>query len=498
MVASTAMGSTSLGHKVYCKPTHYNLHLNSISHHHSSNKHAVLSTLAHRARALCDQDSLPVEMVLLRDIFRYNSYSDWRIFWALSPPPKVSQSDDKPDSVPFPLYVGPVFNHISRVLYQHNIKSDGLTLKKILRFLWSVKDNLGLKIPDTLRMRSGIYTAQTGHLTDTRLKEHHQHTCLEHLNKSVMSEHSINLGHCMQVHNTRILSTKPRYMIRIIREATKVEFHPNNMKSEDSICPSKSWTPPICSPEDLRKPPTQISRAAFSVGSHASRCVHAALIRAPTLPNHQPEASTLLPWLPSTTFPPYPPPHALDLYTQFLSHYTITTSPLLFPGPVQRQPFSNLAGYPGPISYWFAWLCGRANENWQVVLALLLVHSVPWASQWKLTVVLQFPLSSYINWNSWNPTALLATCSMLVSWLAYSIMKMERKFSSKTSVGFQQSTWLYITEDRASHNPGCENLNYSIPHKICMSAQLQTGWTLFFLFNNTVTHWTCSEQNSVM
>jgi hypothetical protein len=42
----------SLGHRVYHKPTHTNLYLNSSSHHHPSNKHAVLSTLVHRVRTL--------------------------------------------------------------------------------------------------------------------------------------------------------------------------------------------------------------------------------------------------------------------------------------------------------------------------------------------------------------------------------------------------------------------------------------------------------------
>jgi hypothetical protein len=64
----------SLGHKVYCKPTHNILYLNSSSHHYSSNKHAVLFTLVHGARALCDQDSRHAQFVFLRNIFRKNGY----------------------------------------------------------------------------------------------------------------------------------------------------------------------------------------------------------------------------------------------------------------------------------------------------------------------------------------------------------------------------------------------------------------------------------------
>jgi hypothetical protein len=60
----------SLGHRVYHKATHTNLYLNAGSHHHPSSKQAVLSTLVHRARALCDQESLQAELVFLKDVFR--------------------------------------------------------------------------------------------------------------------------------------------------------------------------------------------------------------------------------------------------------------------------------------------------------------------------------------------------------------------------------------------------------------------------------------------
>jgi hypothetical protein len=50
-------------------------------------------------------------------------------------------------------------------------------------------------------------------------------------------------------------------------------------------------------------------------------------------------------------------------------------------------------------------------------------------------------------------------CFMLVSCLAYSsIMKMEAKCSSETSVDFQRTTRRYITEDITLPNNRCENL----------------------------------------
>jgi hypothetical protein len=67
----------SLEHKVYRKPTHTNLYLHQSSHHHSANKHSVLSSLIHGARALCDQESLTPELTFLSNAFKQNCYSSY-------------------------------------------------------------------------------------------------------------------------------------------------------------------------------------------------------------------------------------------------------------------------------------------------------------------------------------------------------------------------------------------------------------------------------------
>jgi hypothetical protein len=193
------------------------------------------------------------------------------------------------------------------------------------------------------------------------------------------------------------------------------------MNSEDGICPSKSCPSVQVSHVHLSSAPQMILGSLppwflelLSLWGHILVGVYTLFLSGHLLCPFWP----IISHMPPPCWPGFPPQHAQALHTQFLSHtpwfsahHTITTSPLLFPGPEHIQPFSSLTGYPGPISYWFAWLCGRPNRNWQVVLALLLVHSVLWAGQWKLTVVLQFPLSSYINWNCCNLIALQATCS---------------------------------------------------------------------------------------
>jgi hypothetical protein len=155
----------SLGHKVYREPTHTNLYLNSKSHHQPSTKQDVLSTLLHRARALCDEDSLEAELVFLKNVFRENGYSDRRIHRALNRRPLLPQPDNKAHSVAFLPFVGTVFNRISRVLARHNIKSVGLPHMKLSNLQCPVKDHVGLRTPGVYRIPcecGRIYIGQTG------------------------------------------------------------------------------------------------------------------------------------------------------------------------------------------------------------------------------------------------------------------------------------------------------------------------------------------------
>jgi hypothetical protein len=105
------------------------------------------------------------------------------------------------------------------------MKSVGLQPRKICNFILSVKDDLRLKTPRVYSIPcecGQVYIGQTGCSINARLKKHHQHICVEHPNKLSMVEYSINLGHCILVHKTTILSTKPRYMNHIIREAIEI------------------------------------------------------------------------------------------------------------------------------------------------------------------------------------------------------------------------------------------------------------------------------------
>jgi hypothetical protein len=87
---------------------------------------------------------------------------------------------------------------------------------------------MGLKTPGVYGVPceyGEVYIRQTGRSIETRVKEHQRHIRLQHPDKSAVAEHSINLDHRIQLQNTTILSTKSRYMNRMIRETIEIESH---------------------------------------------------------------------------------------------------------------------------------------------------------------------------------------------------------------------------------------------------------------------------------
>jgi hypothetical protein len=50
-----------------------------------------------------------------------------------------------------------------------------------------------------------------------------------------VTEHSINIGHPIQLPNTSILPRKFRCIDQVIMETVEIELHPNNMNGDDGF-----------------------------------------------------------------------------------------------------------------------------------------------------------------------------------------------------------------------------------------------------------------------
>jgi hypothetical protein len=155
----------SLGHRVYRKPTRTNLYLNTMSHHHPANIQAVLSTLVHHAKAVCDTNSLSQEVKLFWETFRNNGCGERQILCALNPPKRAPPPCEDHTSMAFLPFIDITFNCISRALSKYNSKTVGFPPRKLSSFLHPMKDHVALKVPGVyiISCECGkVYIGQTG------------------------------------------------------------------------------------------------------------------------------------------------------------------------------------------------------------------------------------------------------------------------------------------------------------------------------------------------
>jgi hypothetical protein len=125
-----------------------NLYLHHNSHHHPSHKQSMLTSLIHRATAICDQDSTNQELEFLTTMFRNNGYGTQQICRAMKPPTNTTKMD-KPTSMAYIPFMQTTYGRLSRMLTEHNIKCIPLPLKKIFNYLPPIKDAVGLRTPNT-------------------------------------------------------------------------------------------------------------------------------------------------------------------------------------------------------------------------------------------------------------------------------------------------------------------------------------------------------------
>jgi hypothetical protein len=75
--------------------------------------------------------ALPQELIFLTATFRNNGYGEKQVLRALNPLTRDPPPREDHTSVAFLPFVDITFNHISRVLSKHNIKTVGLPPRKL-------------------------------------------------------------------------------------------------------------------------------------------------------------------------------------------------------------------------------------------------------------------------------------------------------------------------------------------------------------------------------
>jgi hypothetical protein len=137
-----------------------------------SNIQVVLSTLVHRARALCDKeglhDGLGSSKPLLGEMVIVSNRYD-------GPPTRRLEPPRRKRSPPRSLFFRtsrPTYGRLSRMLAKHNIKWDGLPPRKISRLFRLVKDALRLGTPGVYSIPcecGQVYIGQSGRSIETRI-----------------------------------------------------------------------------------------------------------------------------------------------------------------------------------------------------------------------------------------------------------------------------------------------------------------------------------------
>jgi hypothetical protein len=101
--------------------THYLFHPHRQVGACRMNKQSVLASLIHRAKALCDEDSLIQELEFLTTVFKANGYNPQQIR-AMEPATRTAKTIDKPTSTAYIPYTQTTYGRLNRMLAKHNIK----------------------------------------------------------------------------------------------------------------------------------------------------------------------------------------------------------------------------------------------------------------------------------------------------------------------------------------------------------------------------------------
>jgi hypothetical protein len=120
--------------------------------------------------------------------------------------------------------------------------------KKTIHIIRSVKEDLSLNVLGVYRIPceyGKVYMGQTGRSIETKCKEHRRHIHLDQPDKSVVEEHSINTGHCINFSNNIILNRTSSCKDRLVKEIIGIRLNNQNFNRDGGLMLSHAWHPVI-------------------------------------------------------------------------------------------------------------------------------------------------------------------------------------------------------------------------------------------------------------
>ncbi|XP_015119538.1 uncharacterized protein LOC107042849 [Diachasma alloeum] len=195
----------SLGHRVYRKPTHTDRCLHTSSHHHSSEKKSVISSLMYRALTISQPEYLEAEVQHLNEAFNNNGYQSKQVHRILHSLKNKNSAESEPaDKVEHQKtavlpYLQGTTDRINKVLQKHDIMTIFKPPTTIGQMLPSTKDRRPpLSLPGAYKIPCScgkVYIDETGRRISTRIKEHQRCAQNGHISQSALAEHWMDTGH---------------------------------------------------------------------------------------------------------------------------------------------------------------------------------------------------------------------------------------------------------------------------------------------------------------
>jgi len=132
-------------------------------------------------------------------------------------------------------YIKPISNKISSLFHKSDITVGYRCLNKLSAFIKVQKDHIQTSACNNVVYKfqcndcDASYVGQTKRQLHTRLKEHINNAKSDPSKQSVVSAHTINLGHTFDWKKVRILDTEPFYYKRIISEMLHIKEQTNGI-----------------------------------------------------------------------------------------------------------------------------------------------------------------------------------------------------------------------------------------------------------------------------